>query len=48
VVEFDVSADDSEEDAHTKYLFVKHVGMIQLKNLTTDEEWNLIEYHTEQ
>ena len=48
VVEMDVSKDNSEEDAHTKYLFVKYIGMIQLKNLTTNEEWNLIEYHTEQ
>ena len=48
VVEIDVPNDDCEMFSHTRYLIVKHVGIVQLKNLTTNEEWNLIEYHTEQ
>jgi len=48
VVEIDVPNDDCEMFSYTRYLIVKHVGIVQLKNLTTNEEWNLIEYHTEQ
>lgn len=48
VVQIDVPNDDCEMFSHTQYLVVKHVGIVQLKNLTTNEEWNLIEYHTEQ
>jgi hypothetical protein len=48
VVQIDVPDDDCEMFSQTQYLVVKHVGIVRLKNLTTDEEWNLIEYHTEQ
>jgi hypothetical protein len=48
LVQIDVPDDDCEMFSHTQYLVVKHVGIVQLKNLTTNEEWNLIEYHTEQ
>lgn len=44
VVEIDVINDASENDHHTRYFVVKHVGVVRIMDLDTGDDWQLTEY----